>query len=133
MVGINSQIYSRTGGFMGLSFAIPIELAMNVVAQLKDDGRVTRGWLGVIIQEVTRNLAESFDMDRAHGALITQILPDSPAQNSDLQVGDVIVAFNGSIVERSSSLPPLVGRSLVDKKPALKWFGTVNAKHCMWR
>lgn len=116
VVGINSQIYSRTGGFMGLSFAIPIELAMNVVAQLKDDGRVTRGWLGVIIQEVTRNLAESFDMDRAHGALITQILPDSPAQNSDLQVGDVIVAFNGSIVERSSSLPPLVGRSLVDKK-----------------
>lgn len=116
VVGINSQIYSRTGGFMGLSFAIPIELAMNVVAQLKSNGSVTRGWLGVIIQEVTRNLAESFGMERAHGALITQILPDSPAHHSDLQVGDVIVAFNGSPVERSSSLPPLVGRAPVDEK-----------------
>ena len=114
VVGINSQIYSRTGGFMGLSFAIPIELAMDVVAQLKDKGRVSRGWLGVIIQEVTRNLAESFGMDRARGALISQILPGSPAEGSDLLVGDVIVAFNGAPVERSSSLPPLVGRAPVD-------------------
>ena len=116
VVGINSQIYSRTGGFMGLSFAIPIELAMDVVAQLKDKGRVSRGWLGVIIQEVTRNLAESFGMDRARGALISQILPGSPAEGSDLLVGDVIVAFNGAPVERSSSLPPLVGRAPVDKE-----------------
>ncbi len=116
VVGINSQIYSRTGGFMGLSFAIPIELAMDVVAQLKNKGRVTRGWLGVIIQEVTRSLAESFGMDRARGALISQILPDSPAQGSDLLVGDVIITFNGAPVERSSSLPPLVGRAPVDRK-----------------
>lgn len=115
VVGINSQIYSRTGGFMGLSFAIPIELVMNVVEQLKDKGRVSRGWLGVIIQEVTRSLAESFGMDRARGALISQILPGSPAEGSDLMVGDVIVTFNGAPVERSASLPPLVGRAPVDK------------------
>ena len=120
VVGINSQIYSRTGGFMGLSFAIPIELAIDVVAQLKDKGRVTRGWLGVIIQEVTRDLAESFGMDRAYGALITQILPGSPAENSALQVGDVIIEFNGSRVDRSSSLPPLVGRAPIDKKARVK-------------
>ncbi|MEM7294574.1 MAG: Do family serine endopeptidase, partial [Pseudomonadota bacterium] len=116
VVGINSQIYSRTGGFMGLSFAIPIELAMSVADQLRDKGSVSRGWLGVIIQEVTRGLAESFEMDRAHGALIAQILPGSPAENSDLRVGDVIVEFNGDPVERSSSLPPLVGRAPIDEK-----------------
>ena len=114
VIGINSQVYSRTGGFIGLSFAIPIELAMDVVAQLKDTGQVVRGWLGVIIQEVTSGLAESFNMDRAHGALVTQILTDGPAQNSTLQVGDVIVAFNGSPIEHSSSLPPLVGQTSVD-------------------
>jgi serine protease Do len=113
VVGINSQIYSRTGGFMGLSFAIPIEVAMNVAEQIRETGRVSRGWLGVIIQEVTRDLAESFGMDKAQGALITQVLADSPAANSDLQVGDVIVAFNGSEVQRSSALPPLVGRTPV--------------------
>jgi len=110
VVGINSQIYSRTGGFMGLSFSIPIEMAMDISDQLKDDGKVSRGWLGVIIQEVTRNLAESFSMDVAHGALVSRILPESPAASSDLEVGDIIVEFNGSYVERSSSLPPLVGR-----------------------
>ncbi|MEM7207081.1 MAG: DegQ family serine endoprotease [Pseudomonadota bacterium] len=115
VVGINSQIYSRTGGFMGLSFAIPIELAINVVDQIKTKGRVSRGWLGVIIQEVTRSLAESFGMERAHGALISQILSDSPAENSELKVGDIIIEFNGDPVERSSSLPPLVGRAAVDE------------------
>ncbi len=110
VVGINSQIYSRTGGFMGLSFSIPIEMAIDIADQLKEDGKVSRGWLGVIIQEVTRDLAESFSMDVAHGALISRILPDSPAANSDLQVGDIIVAFNGGYVDKSSSLPPLVGR-----------------------
>ncbi len=110
VVGINSQIYSRTGGFMGLSFSIPIEMAVDIADQLKDSGRVSRGWLGVIIQEVTRELAESFSMSTAHGALISRILPESPAASSDLQVGDIIVKFNGSRVEKSSSLPPLVGR-----------------------
>lgn len=110
VVGVNSQIYSRSGGFMGLSFAIPIEEAMDVADQLRESGQVSRGWLGVVIQEVTRDLAESFGMDTASGALVSQILPDSPAASSDLQVGDVIVGFNGNTVSTSSSLPPLVGR-----------------------
>lgn len=110
VVGINSQIYSRTGGFMGLSFSIPIEMAIDIADQLKESGSVSRGWLGVIIQEVTRELAESFSMATAHGALISRILPESPAANSDLMVGDVIVGFNGNYVDKSSSLPPLVGQ-----------------------
>ena len=115
VIGINSQIYSRTGGFMGLSFAIPIEMAVDVADQLKENGRVSRGWLGVLIQEVTRELAESFGMDTPHGALVAKVLDDSPAESAGLQVGDVIVEFNGKKVTRSSSLPPLVGRSAVGK------------------
>ena len=113
VVGINSQIYSRTGGFMGLSFAIPIELALNVANQLRESGQVSRGWLGVLIQEVTRELAESFGMKNPHGALVAKVLDSSPAAKAGLQVGDVIVAFNGKKVDRSSNLPPLVGRSKV--------------------
>jgi serine protease Do len=115
VIGINSQIYSRTGGFMGLSFAIPIEMAVDVADQLKENGRVSRGWLGVLIQEVTRELAESFGMETPHGALVAKVLDDSPAESAGLQVGDVIVEFNGKKVTRSSSLPPLVGRSAVGK------------------
>jgi serine protease Do len=113
VVGVNSQIYSRTGGFMGLSFAIPIDVAMDVVDQLKSKGRVSRGWLGVLIQDVTRELAETFKMPQPVGALVSQVLPESPAAASDLQVGDVIVEFNGTPVPTSSSLPPLVGVSPV--------------------
>lgn len=113
VIGINSQIYSRTGGFMGLSFAIPIELALNVANQIKETGQVSRGWLGVLIQEVTRELAESFGMENPHGALVAKVLDSSPAAEAGLRVGDVIVAFNGKRVVRSSSLPPLVGRSAV--------------------
>ena len=109
VVGVNSQIYSRSGGFMGLSFAIPIEVAMDVAEQLRDNGRVSRGWLGVVIQEVTRELAESFGMERATGALVSQIVDGSPASRSDIEVGDVIIEFNGDEVPTSSSLPPLVG------------------------
>jgi len=110
VIGINSQIYSRTGSFMGLSFAIPIEMAIDVATQIRKSGGVTRGWLGVIIQEVTMELAESFGMRVAHGALVSRILPESPASKSSLKVGDVITHFEGSKIERSSSLPPLVGR-----------------------
>lgn len=110
VIGINSQIFSRTGSFMGLSFAIPIEMAMDVSQQLRANGRVARGWLGVIIQEVTMELAESLQMPIAHGALITSILDNGPASQSELQVGDVITYFDGKRIERSSSLPPLVGR-----------------------
>ena len=115
VVGINSQIYSRTGGFMGLSFAIPIEVAMNVADQLRQTGRVSRGWLGVLIQDVTRELAESFGMDQPRGALVAKIVPESPAEKAGIRVGDIIVEFNGRKVIRSSALPPMVGASPVDK------------------
>lgn len=115
VVGINSQIYSRTGGFMGLSFAIPIEMAMEVVDQIRSQGYVSRGWLGVLIQEVTRDLADSFGMPRPTGALVARVLPDSPAEKAGLEVGDVILTFNGVEVTRSSALPPLVGRSAVGR------------------
>jgi serine protease Do len=113
VVGINSQIYSRTGGFMGLSFAIPIEMAMEVVEQIRTRGYVSRGWLGVLIQEVTRDLADSFGMTRPTGALVARVLPDSPAERAGLRVGDVILSFNGVDVPRSSALPPIVGRTRV--------------------
>lgn len=114
VIGINSQIYSRTGGFMGLSFAIPIELAMNVAKQLREHGRVSRGYLGVLIQDVDRRLAESFGMAQPHGALVSRVMKDSPADNAGLKVGDVILAFNDQRLLNSSQLPPLVGASSVD-------------------
>ena len=119
VVGINSQIYSRSGGFMGLSFAIPIEMAVDVADQIKETGSVSRGWLGVLIQEVTRELAESFGMDNPHGALVAKVLDDSPAAEAGLEVGDVIVEFNGKKVIRSSGLPPLVGRAKVGREASL--------------
>ena len=111
VVGINSQIFTRSGGFMGLSFAIPIDVAMEVVDQLKEKGSVSRGWLGVLIQRVDRDLAESFGLDRATGALITQVLIDSPAEQSGLKEGDIILKFNGRDIDLSSDLPHVVGRT----------------------
>jgi serine protease Do len=111
VVGINSQIFTRSGGYMGLSFAIPIDVAMEVVEQLKEKGQVSRGWLGVLIQRVDRDLAESFGLDRAAGALITRILPDSPAESSGLKEGDIIIEFNGRKIDLSSDLPHVVGRT----------------------
>lgn len=110
VVGVNSQIYTRSGGFMGLSFAIPIDVAMDVANQLKEKGFVTRGWLGVIIQEVNKDLAESFGLDKPAGALVAKVLPDSPAQAAGLQEGDVILKFNNAPVILSSDLPHQVGR-----------------------
>lgn len=120
VVGINSQIYSRTGGFMGLSFAIPIDVAMDVVSQIKEQGFVSRGWLGVLIQDVTRELAESFGMKRPHGALVAQVLEDSPAARAGIEVGDIITEFNGEEVTDSSDLPPLVGRTRVGSDAKVK-------------
>jgi serine protease Do len=120
VVGINSQIYSRTGGFMGLSFAIPIELAMDVAEQLKASGHVTRGWLGVLIQDVTRDLAESFGMKVPAGALVAQVMPGSPAERAGIRVGDVIVAYGGTAIETSAALPPMVGRSKIGDTVQLK-------------
>lgn len=120
VIGINSQIYSRTGGFMGLSFAIPIDVAMDVVQQLKDKGEVTRGWLGVYIQEVTKELAESFGLDKPVGALVSQVIENSPAQKYGIKAGDVILSFNGKPILDSSDLPPLVGRVPVGSKAKVK-------------
>lgn len=119
VVGINSQIYSRTGGFMGVSFAIPVNLAMNVVEQLRAKGRVSRGWLGVDIQDVTRELAESFGMSRPEGALVRAVLPDSPAAQAGLKVGDVILKFADQAVHIADELPPLVGSSPAGSRVSL--------------
>jgi len=113
VVGVNSQIYSRTGGFMGLSFSIPIDVAMDVVDQLKTKGRVSRGWLGVLIQDVTRELAETFGLRQPRGALVAQVLPGSPAEAAGLKAGDVILRFDGKEVPTSGNLPPLVGAAEV--------------------
>ncbi|WP_271273335.1 DegQ family serine endoprotease [Aliamphritea hakodatensis] len=110
VIGINSQIYTRSGGFMGLSFAIPMNVAMDVVDQLKANGEVQRGWLGVVIQEVSRDLAESFGLDKPEGALVAKVLPGSPAEAAGLMEGDVIYSFNGMAINRSSDLPHHVGR-----------------------
>ena len=111
VVGINAQIYSRTGGFMGLSFAVPIDLAMQIVSELKANGRFRRGWAGVTIQEVTRDLAEAMGMQKPMGALIADILPGSPAARSELKVGDVVTEFEGRKIALSSDLAPLVGQT----------------------
>jgi len=116
VVGINSQIYSRTGGFMGLSFAIPIDVAMDVVKQLKSNGKVSRGWLGVLIQDVNRELAESFGMKQPKGAVILRVIEDSPASKSGFKVGDVVVKFNRRDIYRSSDLPLAVGLTAVNSK-----------------
>lgn len=110
VVGINSQIFTRSGGFMGLSFAIPIDVAMNIADQLREDGSVDRGWLGVVIQPVSRDLAESFGLDEPRGSLIAEVAPDSPAASAGLQAGDIILAVNGDKVDESSTLPRLIGR-----------------------
>ncbi|MFZ0790335.1 MAG: DegQ family serine endoprotease [Chromatiaceae bacterium] len=120
VIGVNSQIYSRTGGFMGLSFAIPIDVAMDVVEQLKTKGRVSRGWLGVLIQDVTRELAPTFGLRRPEGALVAQVLPDSPAAAAGVLPGDVILSYNGKELNASSALPPLVGATPVGEKAQLE-------------
>lgn len=109
VVGINSQIFTRSGGFMGLSFAIPMEVALDVSEQLKSSGKVERGWLGVVIQEVNKDLAESFGLDKPAGALVAQVLEKGPADKGGLQVGDVILSLDGHPVVMSADLPHLVG------------------------
>lgn len=109
VVGINSQIFTRSGGFMGLSFAIPMEVALDVSEQLKSSGKVERGWLGVVIQEVNKDLAESFGLDKPAGALVAQVLEKGPADKGGLQVGDVILSLDNHPVVMSADLPHLVG------------------------
>ena len=111
VIGVNSQIYSRSGGYQGVSFAIPIDVAMEVVEQLKTGGKVARGWLGVLIQQVTPDLAQSFGLDKPRGALVGQVMADGPAQAAGVKTGDIIVAFNGQPVRAASDLPLMVGRT----------------------
>ncbi|EKF73940.1 alginate biosynthesis negative regulator, serine protease [Alcanivorax hongdengensis A-11-3] len=127
VVGINSQIVSRSGGYMGLSFAIPMDMAMDVVKQLKENGKVSHGWLGVLIQDVDHDLADSFGLDKPMGALVSQVSPDSPAKKAGVQPGDVIVAYDGEEIQRSSDLPKLVGRTKPDS--SVKMEVVRNGKH----
>jgi serine protease Do len=119
VVGINSQIYSRTGGFMGLSFSIPMDVVMNVVQQIKTSGKAAHGWLGVQIQDVTRQLAESFGMKKPQGALVSKVIPNSPADKAGLQIGDIITEFNGHPIESSADLPPMVGMTPINDEGKL--------------
>ncbi|TWC64061.1 DegQ family serine endoprotease [Herbaspirillum sp. SJZ099] len=123
VIGINSQIYSRSGGFMGISFAVPIDEALRVAEQLKSSGRVTRGRIGVQIGEVTKDVAESLGLARAQGALVQRVEPDGPAAKAGLEAGDIILKYNGAAIERPSDLPRMVGAT----KPGAK--ATVN----IWR
>ena len=109
VIGINSQIFTRSGGFMGLSFAIPIDVALDVSDQLRTDGKVSRGWLGVVIQEVNRDLAESFGLERPAGALVAQVMDGGPAAKGGLRVGDVILSVNDNTIDMSADLPHLIG------------------------
>lgn len=120
VIGINSQIYTSTGSYAGVSFAIPIDLAMDIVEQLKANGKVVRGWLGVQIQDVNADLAKTFKLDKPQGALVSNIIENGPASKSDLKVGDLILTFNGKDIKKSSELPILVGRAKVNEKAKLE-------------
>jgi serine protease Do len=122
VVGINSQIYSRSGGFMGISFAIPMDEAMRVSEQLRANGRVTRGRIGVQIEQVTKELAESIGLGKAQGALINRIEPGAPADKAGLEPGDVIIKIDGKPIEKSTDLPRLVGNTKPGTKSNLTIF-----------
>jgi serine protease Do len=119
VVGINTAIFSRGGGNIGIGFAIPIDLAKEIVPQLKDKGRVTRGWLGVMIQKVTPDIAESLGLEESKGALVADVVKDGPAETAGLKQGDVIVEFDGKPVTDSADLPLLVARTPVGKSVTL--------------
>ena len=109
VIGINSQIFSNSGGSIGLSFAIPVDVAKNVVAQLRENGSVSRGWMGVGIEDVSQELAQAFNLETPHGALVNRILDGGPAQTAGFQAGDIIVEFNGQAIRTSADLPYYVG------------------------
>ena len=110
-VGVNSRIFSGTGGYMGLSFSIPIDVAMDVVDQLKKNGKVTRSYLGVMLQDIDRNLAEAYKLPKPEGSLITQVAPSSPADKAGFRSGDVILKYNGSPISRTSELLNYLNRT----------------------
>ena len=120
VIAINSQIYSRSGAFNGLAFSIPINMAKNIADQLKDKGEVVRGWLGVRIQGLDQTLAESFGMDNPHGALVAEVMENSPAAKAGIENGDVITEFNGKPVNKSADLPALVATTPIGNKADIK-------------
>ncbi|MGH7846561.1 MAG: DegQ family serine endoprotease [Candidatus Binatia bacterium] len=120
VVGINTAIFSRSGTNIGIGFAIPINLAKELVPQLKVKGKVTRGWLGVVIQRVTPDIAESLGVDSSRGALVASVAKEGPAERAGVKVGDVIVEFDGKEIKDSNDLPILVARTPVDRKARLK-------------
>ena len=124
VIGINSQIYSRSGGYMGISFAVPIDEAIRVSEQLKTSGKVTRGRIGVQIGEVTKDVADSLGLPKAHGALVQRVESGSPAEKAGLEAGDIILKFNGVPIEKSTDLPRLVGNT----KPGTRTTVTVWRK-----
>lgn len=111
VIGINSRIFSGTGGYMGLSFSIPIDAAINIYEQLKDTGEVTRAYLGIYPQDIDRNLAEAYQLARPQGALLTRVTPDSPAQKAGLKQGDVILQYNGVAIKQAADLLNLINRA----------------------
>jgi len=115
VVGINTAIYSRSGGNIGIGFAIPINLARQIVPQLKEAGYVTRGWLGVLIQPVDEDIAKSLELSEAQGALVAKVFEDSPAAKAGIEVGDVIVSFDGQEIRKSNDLPSIVAATPVGK------------------
>lgn len=113
MVGVNTAIYSRNGGNIGIGFAIPVNMAKNVIAQLKETGKVTRGWLGVMIQHVNQEIAEQFGLERPIGALVGEVSPDSPAEKGGIKAGDIIIEYMGKEVGQMNMLPAMVGQTAI--------------------
>ncbi|WP_199100372.1 DegQ family serine endoprotease [Dyella sp. ASV21] len=120
VVGVNSQIYSNTGGYQGVAFSIPIDVAMNVVKQIKEKGYVSRGMLGVMVQQVSDDIAKGLKLDSGSGAVVSQVSKGSPAEKAGLQVGDVILSFNGQSINSSVDLPPLVGQAQPGSKATVQ-------------
>jgi serine protease Do len=120
VVGINTAIFSRSGGNIGIGFAIPINLVKELLPQLRGKGKVTRGYLGVLIQKVTPEIAESLGMDRGRGALVANVSKDGPAEKAGVKVGDVIIEFDGKEIRDSGDLPIIVARTPVDRRVRMK-------------
>jgi serine protease Do len=128
VVGINSQIYSRTGGFMGLSFAIPIDVANDIAQQLRTTGKVTRGRIGVVIQPLTKELADGFGLSRPQGALVNSVEKGGPADKAGVEPGDVILRFDGKAVASSEDLPRIVGATRPGAKAAMQIWRNKNPR-----
>jgi serine protease Do len=111
VVGVNSRIFSGTGGYMGLSFSIPIDVAMDVANQIRQSGKVSRAYLGVMLQDIDRNLAEAYNLSRPEGALVTQVSEDTPASKAGLKAGDIILSYNGTMINRTTDLITLINRT----------------------